>query len=82
MPGSKHDDVDSLRLLGVLRAPGDEGIDRVRDLFLHPRPPDRVVMPGSKSSGIPGEWIVADLMRKMLGVKPEPPVEMQKDAKP
>jgi len=82
MPGSKYDDVDPLRLLGVLKAPGDEGIDRVRELFLHPRPPERVVMPGSKSSGMPGEWMVAEMMRKMVGAKPTPPAEKQKDAKP
>lgn len=82
MPGSKYDDVNPLQILGVLKAPGDESVERVRELFLHPRPPERIVMPGSKSFGMPGEWMVAELMRKMLGVRPEPSPEKQKGAKP
>lgn len=82
MPGSKHEDNLSLGLLGILKAPGDEGIERVRNHFLYPRPPETVVMPGSKSSGMPGEWMVAQLMRRMVGAKPDAPVEKQKDAKP
>ena len=50
---------------------------RARDFLrprhiLHPRHPKTALMPGSKRASVDGEWMVAELLRKMLGVKPLP----------